>query len=241
MKEQRNIKAFDCEITDIAEHVIITPFLSIKKIADNFDSIEKSFNGFYFYKGITGSYNGERITLISTAVGPTSVGDAVLFLKDCPQIKSVLFAGSVGALKEDAALGEVYTVKEAISGGSFENYLELSMDDLEKYLSGRRHRGRFSEQASVPEIKEIKVLSIASLAFETPENLKKLQELGIEGLDLETAAFYAACNKINVPASALLFVADLPLKQSLFAGLVKKDQKLMPHIIEHFQRLILNI
>lgn len=207
---------------DIADNVIITPFIPLKSFARHLDpeSITE-LNPRFFYKGLTGAGNGRRITVILTGVGPSRIGDAVSILS-LTGAKRLLFAGAVGGLSEKLEIGRFMIPGEAADGEGYTRYTLESFekivgeapvitcpgtlsDKLAGHLEGKGHapaRGR--------------IFTIGTIAFESEENLRTIKDHGYDALEMELSAFFAAAARHGMDAAALTYVSDLPLKSSLW-------------------------
>ncbi len=111
---------FGCDKEDIADTVILTPIWRFEGFKSVADSILAEFEG--WYKGVTLSVKGKRITVISSGIGSPISGDCALALgyTDC---EYVIFSGSAGAINESYNIGDILVVGEAVIGEGFSRYI----------------------------------------------------------------------------------------------------------------------
>lgn len=200
------VAALGCDLENINEVVIVSPFVSISAVEKRLTSTRAKFQGIFFIKGISGVYRKQKITFISTIPSGDLPADVVMFLKNSPA-KRYLFAGSFGALFNTSP-GSVFYVNQAFS---VESYLGLFEKPKEKRVY-KKHLLPEQPLAVTREFKGLKILSTRSLAAEADlEWLQDLQDLGFKGLDMESANFLSSAKLTERSASALLFAADFPL------------------------------
>jgi len=218
------IPALGCAFEDIAETVIISPFISTSAVAQYFSKIETKFKGIFFLKGFTGVFKKHRITFISTLPSGNLPGDIVLFLQNSPA-KQFLFAGSFGALFETSP-GSIFYTNHASFSSSFAEILQT------KLLTA--HVGVRPEPfPGIPKtLREIQIVSISSLAAEeNREGILRLKQKGIQGLDMESASFLSALFYTKKIGSAILFASDFPLKEPLSPQISRTGSQLVKNYL----------
>jgi len=223
----------------IAEKVVLLPYLPLKMFKDKFEKIEGTFAGSTQYKGFTASSQGQRLTFINTGPGSAAVGDLVLWLKDLA--KKLLLAGSVGALDPELALGDYLLPVEAIAGEGFSQY--LLQNAKQRFLEAPRvtiQDGLWERCEKLPVRKGV-VYTIGALNAEENVFLELLRTQGVAALDMETSAFYAAAEKAAIPALALHYVSDLPLRQPFYQKPDKADQLKINYALEGFPQTIIDL
>lgn len=183
---------------------VITPFLN-KEIKEGFQ-IEEMSSGPLYSQGSNAS-----ISLVSTKMGSTFVGDAVLSLAEEPY-KYLVFFGACGAVREDKhlAIGSLLSVAAAQAQDSFINVLQR-----------RPVSDTFPADLDFSSLPKVNCLSIGSLRLEK-QYLETLPDNIIDVVDMETAAFFAAARAIRKKAGAILFVSDILDETSFYA--VNKPQ-----------------
>ncbi len=235
---------FGCRPRDVAEDVIITPFVPLKSFRRELEGDVLELAPPFFYKGFTATFSGRRVTVIATGVGPSRVGDCLGFLSLTPA-RRALFVGAVGGLADDHAIGEFFVPAEAADGEGYTRYLgrpfeEVARearrvprpnpceDDLAGFLAGKGFR-----------VREGRVFTVGSMAFESRENLLELRHLGYDALDMELSAFYSGAPYYGVSAAALTYISDLPLRSSLWQGKGPGEEEALRHAYRALPRLAL--
>lgn len=220
-----------CRAEEIAENVIITPFVPLKSFlrhGEGWDVID--LNPRFFYKGFTLKKKRNAVTVILTGVGPSRVGDLISLLA-LTGAKNLLFAGAVGGLRADLRLGDFLVPCEAADGEGYSRYVSESFGEVvEKarvYASsgtlGEALQAFLTKREVLP--KSGKVFTIGSIAFESRENLLTLKEAGFDALEMELSAFYAGVALHGFEGAAITYVSDRPLESSLWQEKTVEEQE----------------
>jgi nucleoside phosphorylase len=155
------------------------------------------------------SGNGEICTVFHTRLGGVFTGDAVLYLSETP-CRKLYFLGSCGLLQRTQGLkiGSIVSPSHCYAQESFTSLLSnpaspgiLTTPDsiLYRVLINSGGKG---------EIKEVIGISSGSLKMQ-PEKRGEWQKRGVQVVDLESAAFFAAARHIELSAAALMVVSDI--------------------------------
>lgn len=211
-----------CAPDDIAQDVILTPFLSLEAFRKRLSPEGRvELSPPFFFQGVTGVHRGRRVTAIRTGVGPSRVGDCLSVLALTPA-RRVVFVGAVGALHPDWAIGDFFLPLEAADGEGFTRYLLQSFGEV---IAGAALIGcRGGLEGALAEalrrrgacLREGRVFTIGSVAVESQENLRALAGAGFDAVEMELSAFYAAARHHGMESAALTYVSDLPLRSSLW-------------------------
>lgn len=212
---------FGCRPEDVAEDVVLTPFVPLKGFRRHLEAAVRELSPPFFYKGFTGVFAGRRVTVLSTGVGPSRVGDCLGFLSLTPA-RRVLFAGAVGGLADDLAIGEFFLATEAADGEGYTRYVTSPFGEV---VRGARRvprpgglggdLGAFLASKGFS-AREGRVFTVGSIAAESRENLLELRRQGYDALEMELSAFYAGSSCHGMSGAALTYVSDLPLHSSLW-------------------------
>lgn len=177
-----------------------------------------------------GSGEAEGFTVIRTGMGPLRVGDAVLELAETPARRLILFGscGSLASPEKDPA-GELVTPARAFAAESFTDLL----------LGGGEVRRSFhpdpvfqqSLLAAAPGIREVTLLSAGSLKLEE-EKKPAWIKAGIETVDLESAAFFAAARARGRAAVSLLLISDTVGGEPFYRDLSPRDRERMNRALQ---------
>ncbi|MHB8763066.1 MAG: phosphorylase family protein [Deferrisomatales bacterium] len=221
---------FGCRPADVAADVVVSPFVTLRAFRRHVEGEVTPLEPPFFYKGFTGALRGRRITVLWTGVGPSRVGDCLAFLSLTPA-RRVLFAGAVGGLAPEHAIGDYFLPSEAADG---EGYTRYAAGPFAEVVAAAPRipappgplaegLGPFLTDRGWP-VRRGPVFTIGSVSFETPENLASVARAGYAALEMELSAFYAAARLHGLDAAALTYVSDLPLRSSLWAEKTLADE-----------------
>ncbi len=234
----RNI--LNTDAAQIAPKLLLLPYQSRITFKRACTSVDHTFSSMLF-KGFTGTYNGQRISVIETGMNPSRVGDLVLWLKDI--VSHVLFTGSVGTLSEDLEIGDYFIPFKAVDGEGFSHY-HHDLPSEQRFYNAHRtsiHPHLQQRCRSFP-IKNGTVYTIGSLAAE--ENtlfLEFLRAQGISALDMETSALYTAAEKTGIQALAFHYVSDRPLEHPFYEKPSNEDQLRLNYAVEGIPKTVMDI
>ena len=173
------------------------------------------------------SGNGKFGTLIHTRMGAGFVGDAVLFLRECP-VKALFLLGSCGAVRDDPALalGTVVVPDEA-----------MSLDGFAALRDGLRQPGPLSHPAPAllslanrhPQTANILQIHAASMnsVFLEESWQADLRAWNRDVIDMETAAFFLTAQAAGLPALAVLYITDILSKSHPYLGMNDDERHLI--------------
>ncbi len=225
---------FGCRPEDIAEEVVVTPFVPLKAFRRHVAAEVRDLSPPFFYKGFTGVFGGRRVTVLATGVGPSRVGDCLGFLSLTPA-RRVLFAGAVGGLAPELAIGEFFLPLEAADGEGYTRYVD---QPFRQVVAGARPVPRprgfggglgpfLAAQGFVA--REGRVFTVGSISFESRENLLAIRDHGYDAVEMELSAFFAASRCHGLAAAALTYVSDLPLGSSLWQEKGPGEEEALRH------------
>lgn len=235
---------FGCGPEEVAEDVIVTPFVSLKSFRRLAEEDVSELCPAFFYEGFTGAFSGHRVTVILTGVGPSRIGDCLSFLSLTPA-RRVLFAGAVGGLAPGLSLGDWFLPTSVADGEGYARHRRRDFGhvvkeslsvacaggmeaDLAAFLRGRGLAAR-----------EGRVFTIGGIAFESRPNLALLAGSGFAALEMELSSFYAAASYHGLGAAALTYVSDLPLRRSLWEPKTPEEEQILRETWRALPRLAL--
>ncbi len=158
--------------------------------------------------GYTGTYKGKKISVMGHGMGIPSASIYTHELISEYGVKNIIRIGSCGAVKDDVNLMDVVIAMGA-STDSKVNRIRFSDHDF----SAIADFGLLEEavkQARVNNI-PVKVGNVFSAdLFYTPEAdiFKKMEKLGILGVDMEAAGIYGVSAELGAKALTILTVSD---------------------------------
>jgi len=212
---------FGCATEDIAPSVVLSPFVPLKSFRRHLSTVTAELTPAFFYKGVTGVFAGQPVTILHTGVGPSRIGDCLAFLSLTPA-RQVCFAGAVGALNAQYSIGAFCIPTVVADGEGYSHYCRAPFAELAAAApvvtcaaAGGDHWQSLLAAEALP-LHHSRVFTIGSIAFESPENLRTLLALGYDAVEMELSAFYAAAAYHGLLAAALTYVSDLPLSRSLW-------------------------
>lgn len=184
------------------------------------------------------TYEGVTFSYIKTGIGAPVLTDA-LFSLGVTGCKRILFAGSVGALAPDMAIGDIVLPQYSLCG-----------DGASRYFSGPLAKSDVFGQKAYPDAtlfakaeqtarricQEQEVAFHMGQAFSTDSiftqfhHLDEILALGCNCIEMETAAAFRAAQVMGIPLAALFSVSDNTLtKQSLVSGRTQTDRQRRHH------------
>ncbi len=239
---------FGCSIDDIAEVVIVSPILDIKRFKSYSDKTVSEFSG--WYKGVTVEHNKRLITIISSGIGSPLTGDCVLALQ-YSRCKKVIFSGSAGAINKEYKIGDIIAAGEAVIGEGFSRY---HYDNIEHDCFGKLVYGDMEmTQKLAAHIKKYeavynintytgRVFTIDSILGESREMFEYMKQKSCDVVEMEVSSVFTACRRIEKSAAALIFISDLPLqRKSLFEGRNIAERELYKRQTAEIPRILLEI
>lgn len=192
---------FGIDADEIKRTCVLMPFISKDAL--------KVFGIRSFARGkLYGAGNSRDFTLIHSGLGPALTGDAVLYLKDTG-CKNVILFGSCGLLTEnnDLGIGSLVSPSKAYSLESFSRMLANQDIVSDVYYPDKKFLEDFTS-ASGSSIKQVPCATISSLKLEEERKDAWLKQ-GIEAVDMECSAFFAAASHSGLKAMAVFYVTDI--------------------------------
>ena len=218
---------FGCSKDIIGKVVIISCFDRLndfRRLYKDKDIVE--FHG--YYKGITISIDGNKVSIIVSGSGDSRVGDVVLALRES-SCTTIIYTGAAGGLGKDISIGDLFIPPGAAIGEGFSRYFIKDIKD--GFFDNTSYSAPnilslsnkyFSEQKLLNVNTHFEnIFTIESVFAETKDFLDSILEHGSTAIDMETSAFYTAAQVINKNALAIHFISDLPMKKKDF-NILKK-------------------
>jgi purine-nucleoside phosphorylase len=176
------------------------------------------------WQGISGSYQGQRVSIIAAGIGPSMIGDAVYGLDRTDTI--CLYSGTCGALVDGAEIGDYFVAAGAVCGDGFSLHL------------GHRPWSSVSGDPSlldalldlllkkVPCARRGLTFTTASVVREADPEFWSRVGQRCQAIEMAAAAFYAAAQATSKRAAAYYWVTDLPRQgKSFFDPLTAEEIK----------------
>lgn len=192
----------------IAETVLLPGDpLRAKFIAENFLESPKQYSEIRNMYGFTGTYKGIPVSIQGTGMGMPSMGIYSWELITEYQVQNLIRIGTAGAFTEDLALGDVFVAMAASTDSNYQHAFDLngqfspsaSWDLMKKALQA-------SQETGIP-FKAGNVVT-CDVFYEFGDWWKKWAKMGVQAVEMETAALYtnAAYNHVN--ALSMITISD---------------------------------
>ena len=196
------------QIGEIAETILLPGDpLRAKYIAENFLTDAKQFNTTRNMFGYTGYYNGKRVSVMGTGMGCPSIGIYSYELIHFYGCKNLIRIGTAGAFTDELALGDIFVALAASTDSNYQHAFDLpgqyspsaSWALLTKALAA-------SSDTGIP-FKAGNVVT-CDVFYEFGDWWKKWAKMGVQAVEMETAALYtnAAYNHVN--ALSMITISD---------------------------------
>ena len=183
-----------------------------------------------------GTGESDDLTVIHTGMGAVWVGDAVLELADSPARRLILF-GTCGTLgsPDEIPVGTLVAPGRAFAAESFTRLLLDREEESLPFSPDPALRRLLLSLA--PAIREVTLLSVGSIKLEEEKRPAWIKK-GIEAVDLESAAFFAAARARGLAAVALLLVSDVVGEKPFYRQFSSGDQSRLNRALYHGVEII---
>lgn len=193
---------------EIAETILLPGDpLRAKHIADNFLENPILFNDVRGMLGYTGTYQGEKVSVMGTGMGVPSISIYVNELIQSYDVKNLIRVGTMGGMQKDVKVRDV-VIAQAASTDSQINRNTFSGVDFAPVADFSLLKKAYD--AGIQKGLSIKVGNVFSSDRFYNEELdkQKLADYGVLGIEMEAAALYTLAQKYNRRALAILTVSD---------------------------------
>ncbi|HCT0459966.1 TPA: purine-nucleoside phosphorylase [Staphylococcus pseudintermedius] len=182
--------------------------LRAKFIAENFLENVEQFNDVRNMFGYTGTYKGKEISVMGSGMGIPSIGIYSYELYNFFDVDTIIRIGSCGAMQEDIQLYDIIIGQGASTNSDYVDqfqipghfsplaYFDLVVKAKEKAdaIGARAHVGN--------------ILSSDTFYNANPDFNQKWIEMGILGVEMESAGLYLNATKAGKKALGIFTVSD---------------------------------
>lgn len=193
---------------DIAESILLPGDpLRAKFIAENFLDSPKCYNEIRGMLGYTGTYRGVPVSVQGTGMGMPSMGIYSWELITEYGVQNLIRIGTAGAFTDELALGDIFVALAASTDSNYQHAFDLpgqyspsaSWELLTKALAA-------SSDTGIP-FKAGNVVT-CDVFYEFGDWWEKWAQMGVQAVEMETAALYmnAAYNHVN--ALSMISISD---------------------------------
>ncbi|MFH1578009.1 MAG: hypothetical protein ABIC18_02940 [Candidatus Omnitrophota bacterium] len=217
---------FGIKGSQVKENCILMPIIT-KNILKEL-KLKKLSKGKLYNSG-----NSRNFTLIHTRVGAGFTGDAVLHLKDTP-CKNIILFGSCGLIpyQGNLSIGSLFCPSKCYSSEGFSNTL-LKTDKLGSHVfyPDKSLLRSLLNTGQKTGINKAICLTIPSLKLEE-EKLSLLIKKGIQIVDMECSAVFAAAKYAGIKTAALFYASDIIKTNPFYLSLTPAQETTLSSAIK---------
>ena len=169
--------------------------------------------------------NNNYFTIIHTKIGAPLCGDAVLYLNDT-KCENIIFLGTCGIIKriDYLDIGTIVCPESCLEMESFSQAL-TGINKIENYsYPDNLFLKNFRTHAKGADICSPKGVSFGSLKLEE-RYIEYLTKTGIDVVDMECSALFAAAQNIKRKAVAVMVCTDIVGEKPFYRTYSPEDQK----------------
>lgn len=179
-----------------------------KFIAEQYLEGATQFNAVRNMFGFTGTYRGERVSVMGTGMGMPSLSIYVNELIRDYGVKKLVRVGTCGGMREDVKLRDIILAMSA-STDSAVNKIRFAGMDYAATASFPLLKAAYDVAVKAGRATFVgQVLSSDSFYTENPDAWKLWAKFGVMGVEMETAELYTLAAKYGVQALSILTVSD---------------------------------
>lgn len=195
---------------DIAKKVLMPGDpLRAKFIAENYFENIVQFNDVRNMYGYTGTYKGEKISVMGAGMGIPSIGIYSHELFDIYDVDEIIRIGSAGALQDDMKLGDLVIAMSASTDSNYAMQLGLPGTYAPTADFGLLRRAVTTAEKLGIGIKVGSVMSSDVFYDFDASSADKWKNMGICALEMEVAGLYINAAYSHKKALGLLTVSDI--------------------------------
>ena len=181
--------------------------LRAKYIAENFLEDYKLVNEVRGMLGYTGKYKGKEVSVMGSGMGMPSIGIYSYELFDQYGVENIIRVGSCGAYTDKVRVRDVILVQAACTNSNFAAQYGLNgtfapIADFDLLLAAKKAADGMGIKTAVGNIFS------SDIFYEGGEGWKKWAEMGVLGVEMESAALYMNAAKLGKKALTILTVSD---------------------------------
>ena len=177
-------------------------------IAETFLENAKLVNNVRGIQGYTGTYKGERVSVMASGMGMPSIGIYSYELYNFFGVENIIRIGSAGGISPDVKLRDIVIAQGASTTTNFavQYGLEGTFAPIADYQLMRR---AIEEAEKIGASYKVGNLLSSDIFYNAdPEASKKWQRMGILGVEMEAAALYMNAAYAGKRALAICTVSD---------------------------------
>ncbi|MBA8760654.1 purine-nucleoside phosphorylase [Staphylococcus schleiferi subsp. coagulans] len=182
--------------------------LRAKFIAENYLENVEQFNEVRNMFGYTGTYKGKEISVMGSGMGIPSIGIYSYELYNFFDVDTVIRIGSCGAMQEDIHLYDIIIAQGASTNSNYVDQFQIPghfapLADFDLVVKAKEKADALGARAHVGNI-----LSSDTFYNANPDFNQKWIEMGILGVEMESAGLYLNAIKAGKKALGVFTVSD---------------------------------
>ncbi|EIO0100186.1 purine-nucleoside phosphorylase [Staphylococcus pseudintermedius] len=182
--------------------------LRAKFIAENFLENVEQFNDVRNMFGYTGTYKGKEISVMGSGIGIPSIGIYSYELYNFFDVDTIIRIGSCGAMQEDIQLYDIIIGQGASTNSDYVDQFQIPghfspLADFDLVVKAKEKADAIGARAHVGNI-----LSSDTFYNANPDFNQKWIEMGILGVEMESAGLYLNATKAGKKALGIFTVSD---------------------------------
>ena len=185
--------------------------LRAKYIAETFLENVEQFNGVRGMLGFTGTYKGQKISVMGSGMGMPSIGIYSYELFAFYGVEEIIRIGSAGAYSPELDLYDVVVAKNAYSDSSYA-YIQSNKEVTSKVLEANADlTARIVETANELGIKTyLETIHSSDVFYGKEENTAErlFKEHGCVCVEMESFALFHNANTLGKKAACILTISD---------------------------------
>ena len=182
--------------------------LRSKFIAENFLESPKLINNVRGIQGYTGTYKGERVTVMASGMGMPSIGIYSYELYNFFGVENIIRVGSAGGLADDVRLRDVIIGMGACTNSAYQNQYNLNGNFAP--IADFDLLSRAVEEAKALGVRyKVGNLLSSDIFYHADPNFNNgWYKMGVLGVEMEAAALYMNAAAAGKRALAICTVSD---------------------------------
>ncbi|MBT2815092.1 purine-nucleoside phosphorylase [Staphylococcus coagulans] len=182
--------------------------LRAKFIAENYLENVEQFNEVRNMFGYTGTYKGKEISVMGSGMGIPSIGIYSYELYNFFDVDTIIRIGSCGAMQEDIHLYDIIIAQGASTNSNYVDQFQIPghfapLADFDLVVKAKEKADTLGARAHVGNI-----LSSDTFYNANPDFNQKWIEMGILGVEMESAGLYLNATKAGKKALGVFTVSD---------------------------------
>ncbi|WP_281198376.1 purine-nucleoside phosphorylase [Staphylococcus schleiferi] len=182
--------------------------LRAKYIAENYLENVEQFNEVRNMFGYTGTYKGKEVSVMGSGMGIPSIGIYSYELYNFFDVDTIIRIGSCGAMQEDIHLYDIIIAQGASTNSNYVDQFQIPghfapLADFDLVVKAKEKADALGARAHVGNI-----LSSDTFYNANPDFNQKWIEMGILGVEMESAGLYLNAIKAGKKALGVFTVSD---------------------------------